>query len=82
MKAELFEQKSAMPKDNYDTHGERILLMKDRNYSAYVQDLECMWRWTIYRDNELVQEGCSLSQRSAQEAVDHVMAFYAIAKKN
>ncbi|MGD7035554.1 soluble methane monooxygenase-binding protein MmoD [Methylotuvimicrobium buryatense] len=82
MKAELFEQKSAMPKDTYDANDERILLLQDGNYSAYAQDVECMWRWTIYRNKELVQEGCSLSLRSAKEAVDHVMSFYAIAKKN
>ena len=45
-------------------------------YRAIVQDLDFMWRWRIYRDGEMCQEGCSLSESSSREAVRHVLAFY------
>ena len=43
---------------------------------AVVEDLGFMWRWNIYRDGEMCQEGCSLSENSSREAVRHVLAFY------
>ena len=43
--------------------------------TAYAQDLGFMWRWTIHRDGEAIQEGCSLSEGSAREAVGHAAAF-------
>jgi methane monooxygenase component D len=45
-------------------------------YTAFTEDLEFMWRWTIFRDQKLVQEGCSLSLDASRRAVDHVMAFF------
>ncbi|NOQ16173.1 MAG: soluble methane monooxygenase-binding protein MmoD [Methyloprofundus sp.] len=51
-------------------------LFDDENYTAYTEDLEFMWRWTIYRDNQLVQEGCSLTEDSSRRAVNHVLAFF------
>ena len=45
-------------------------------YTAYTEDLEFMWRWTIYRDDILVQEGCSLTLDAARRAVNHVLAFF------
>jgi methane monooxygenase component D len=48
-------------------------------YSAFCEDLEFMWRWTIYRDKKLVQEGCSLTLDASRRAVDHVMAFFNMA---
>jgi len=47
-------------------------------YRAVIEDLEFMWRWKIYRDGEMCQEGCSLSERSSREAVGHVLAFYRV----
>lgn len=45
-------------------------------YTAYTEDLEFMWRWTIYQDNKLVQEGCSLTLDASRRAVNHVLAFF------
>jgi methane monooxygenase component D len=45
-------------------------------YKAFAQDVECMWRWEIHRDDEIVQVGCSLSESSSREAVAHVISFY------
>lgn len=57
-------------------------LYDDDTYTAYTEDLEFMWRWTIYREEKLVQEGCSLSEDSSRRAVNHVMAFFNINTKN
>jgi methane monooxygenase component D len=46
------------------------------DFTAYAEDMECMWRWTIYRDHKLVQEGCSLTFDASKRAVNHVMAFF------
>lgn len=51
-------------------------LFDDENYTAYTEDLEFMWRWTIYRENKLVQEGCSLTEDASRRAVNHVLAFF------
>lgn len=53
-----------------------ILIHADSRYAAYTMDLEYMWRWEILRDGEFIQEGCSLSQDSAREAVAHVLSFF------
>jgi len=53
-----------------------VEILNDGRYRAIVQDVECMWRWEIHRDGQVIQEGCSLSEGSSREAVDHVMAFY------
>lgn len=58
------------------TIDERILIHSDQRYAAYTQDLEYMWRWEILREGEFVQEGCSLSEESAREAVAHVLSFF------
>ena len=47
-------------------------------YRAIVQDLDFMWRWRIYQEDEMCQEGCSLSESASREAVRHVLAFYQI----
>ena len=57
-------------------------LYDDELYTAYTEDLEFMWRWTIYRDDKLVQEGCSLTEGASRHAVNHVMAFFNASKKN
>jgi methane monooxygenase component D len=59
-----------------DTNSELTKLYDTQPYTAYTEDLEFMWRWTIYQDNKLVQEGCSLSLDSSKRAVQHVMAFF------
>lgn len=50
-------------------------------YTAYTEDLEFMWRWTIYRENKLVQEGCSLTLDASRRAIEHVLAFFNIASQ-
>jgi soluble methane monooxygenase-binding protein MmoD len=59
-----------------DRDPEGVLIHADARYVAYVRDLEYMWRWEILRDGEFVQEGCSLSEESAREAVSHVLSFF------
>jgi soluble methane monooxygenase-binding protein MmoD len=50
--------------------------IRQGRYRAIIQDLDFMWRWRIYRDGEMCQEGCSLSESSSREAIRHVLAFY------
>jgi len=56
--------------------GQMIKLYDLEPYTAFSEDLEFMWRWTIYRDKKLVQEGCSLTLDASRHAVKHVMAFF------
>jgi methane monooxygenase component D len=53
-----------------------MLLHASTHYAAYGRDLEYMWHWEILRDGDFVQEGCSLSERSAREAVALVVRFF------
>lgn len=53
-------------------------LYDSQPYTAYTEDLEFMWRWTIYQDNKLVQEGCSLTLEASRRAVQHVLAFFSM----
>lgn len=59
-----------------DVDADAILLHAESRYAAYGKDLEYMWRWEVLRDGEFVQEGCSLSENSAREAVSYVIGFY------
>jgi methane monooxygenase component D len=52
------------------------LIHSDERYCAYASDLQYMWRWEILRNGEFVQEGCSLSERAAKEAVAHVISYF------
>ena len=60
----------------FASFGERIEIFSEGRYRAFVQDVECMWRWEIHRDGAFVQEGCSLSKSSAREAVGYVISFF------
>ncbi|MGJ0424497.1 soluble methane monooxygenase-binding protein MmoD [Methylocystis sp.] len=53
-----------------------MLLHASTRYAAYGRDLDYMWHWEILRDGEFVQEGCSLSESSAREAVARVVRFF------
>ncbi|MDD5214684.1 MAG: soluble methane monooxygenase-binding protein MmoD [Methylococcales bacterium] len=64
------------------SNSELTKLYDSSPYTAYTEDLEFMWRWTIYQDNKLIQEGCSLSLDSSKRAVQHVMAFFSMSNKN
>lgn len=51
-------------------------------YSAILEDLGFMWRWRIFRNRDICQEGCSLSEGASREAVAHVLAFYGVRDAN
>jgi soluble methane monooxygenase-binding protein MmoD len=53
-------------------------IFNEGRYRAVVENLDFMWRWKIFRDGEMCQEGCSLSEASSCEAVRHVLAFYEV----
>lgn len=55
---------------------EAVMLYAESRYSAFGKDLEYMWHWEVLRDGEFVQEGCSLSESSAREAVSYVIRFF------
>lgn len=59
-----------------NNNAELTQLYDTQPYTAYTEDLEFMWRWTIYQDNKLVQEGCSLTLDASRRAVNHVLAFF------
>ncbi len=71
---------SAYPEKN-KPNSELTKLYDSQRYTAYTEDLEFMWRWTIYQDNKLIQEGCSLSLDSSRRAVQHVMRFFNMSDK-
>lgn len=64
-----------------DENSSATKLYDNERYTAFCEDLEFMWRWTIYRDKKLVQEGCSLSLDASRHAVGHVLAFFNISDK-
>nr|WP_294543819.1 soluble methane monooxygenase-binding protein MmoD [uncultured Rhodopila sp.] len=53
----------------------RVEIHRSGRLTGYAQDLGFMWRWEIHRDGQTIQEGCSLSENSAREAVGHAAAF-------
>jgi len=79
---ELYEQPTRNVSELFGKNEDLNKLYDDDTYTAYTEDLEFMWRWTIYREDKLVQEGCSLTEAASKRAVDHVMAFFNISAKN
>ncbi|MCX7097554.1 MAG: soluble methane monooxygenase-binding protein MmoD [Methylococcales bacterium] len=65
-----------------DTTTELTTLYDKEPYTAYTEDLEFMWRWTIYKDHKLIQEGCSLTLDASRRAVNHVLAFFNVLIQN
>lgn len=61
-----------------DETGQQTKLYDLEPYTAFTEDLEFMYRWTIYRDQKLVQEGCSLTFDASKRAVEHVLAFFSV----
>ncbi len=55
---------------------EAIAIHSSETYSAFTEDLDFMWRWRIYRDHKMVQEGCSLTLDASRRAVQHVLHFF------
>jgi soluble methane monooxygenase-binding protein MmoD len=59
--------------------GEPVFLKTMGEYTAYAIDLDYLWRWEIYLEpDQLVQEGAAISLGSATEAVNHVLAYFAV----
>ncbi|NOT84126.1 MAG: soluble methane monooxygenase-binding protein MmoD [Methylococcaceae bacterium] len=67
---------SKSPQAHLSANAELTKLYDTQPYTAYTEDLEFMWRWTIYQDHKLVQEGCSLTLDASRRAVNHVLAFF------
>ncbi|MCX7106777.1 MAG: soluble methane monooxygenase-binding protein MmoD [Methylococcales bacterium] len=61
---------------------EMTQLYDGQSYTAFTEDLEFMWRWTIYKDHKLVQEGCSLTLDASRRAVNQVLAFFNVRIQN
>ena len=47
------EQQETTPMPLALNNDDLTKLYDDDNYTAYTEDLEFMWRWTIYRDNQI-----------------------------
>jgi len=58
-----------------------VAIYASDTYAAYSEDLDFMWRWWIYRDNTLVQEGCSLTLDASKRAVQHVLSFFNVSHR-
>jgi len=79
---ELYEQQTRNVSELFGNNEDLTKLYDDNNYTAYTEDLEFMWCWTIFREDKLIQEGCSLTEEASRRAVNHVMAFFNISAKN
>lgn len=79
---ELYEQPTNNVSESLANNEDLTKLYDDDSYTAYTEDLEFMWRWTIYREDKLIQEGCSLTKDAARRAVNHVIEFFHISEKN
>jgi len=73
---------SAQDHEMHNPNSDLTILYDSQPYTAYTEDLEFMWRWTIYRDHKLVQEGCSLTLDASKRSVQHVLAFFNIKTQN
>lgn len=62
---------------------EHLFIKVQGRYTAYAVDLGYLWRWEIYMEqDQLVQDGGSISLTSATEAVNHVLAFFSARDQN
>lgn len=74
---DLFSETDSATSPAFPEETDQITKLYDLEpYTAFCEDLEFMWRWTIYRDKKLVQEGCSLTLDASRHAVKHVLAFF------
>lgn len=74
-------QLALAPHDISDMENSNATLIYNADgFIAYSQDVECMWQWMIYQNNQLIQEGCSLTFDASKRAVNHVLAFLGKAK--
>lgn len=52
--------------DNDDGLDEAIY--QDEEFAVTLEEVALFWRWLIFRDGEMVQEGVSITERSARDA--------------
>lgn len=45
-------------------------------YSSYAKDLEYMWHWILVKDEQIIQEGCSISFNTTRHSVEHVLEYF------
>ena len=81
-KSKHFQERKIHGQDTQKDNSELTKLYDAQSYTAYTEDLEFMWRWTIYKDHKLVQEGCSLTLDASRRAVNHVLAFFNVLIQN
>lgn len=79
---DLFSNFKLAEAPDFPSEADNITKLYDSEpYTAFSEDLEFMWRWTIYRDQKLVQEGCSLTLDASRRAVDHVLFFFSASNR-
>lgn len=76
----FFDETTASVSGQPDISPEAIAIHTSDTYNAYSEDLDFMWRWRIYRDNKMVQEGCSLTLDASRRAVQHVLSFFSVSQ--
>ncbi|MDO9105396.1 MAG: soluble methane monooxygenase-binding protein MmoD [Methylovulum sp.] len=76
----FFDEASAQIGGTPEISPEAITIHISDTYTAYSEDLDFMWRWRIYRDNKMVQEGCSLTLDASRRAVQHVLHFFNVSQ--
>jgi methane monooxygenase component D len=76
----FFNDLSSTSGELLDVSPEAIAIYTSNRYTAYSEDLDFMWRWRIYYDNNMVQEGCSLTLDASRRAVQHVLNFFNVAQ--
>ena len=81
-KSKHLQERKEHGQDTQKDNSELTKLYDAQSYTAYTEDLEFMWRWTIYKDHKLVQEGCSLTLDASRRAVNHVLAFFNVLIQN
>lgn len=81
-KSKHLKERKEHEQDTQKVNSELTKLYDAQSYTAYTEDLEFMWRWTIYKDHKLVQEGCSLTLDASRRAVNHVLAFFNVLIQN
>jgi methane monooxygenase component D len=80
--SERLQERNEHEQDIQQANSQLTKLYDAQSYTAYTEDLEFMWRWTIYKDHNLVQEGCSLTLDASRRAVNHVLAFFNVLIQN
>ncbi|MCF7988558.1 MAG: soluble methane monooxygenase-binding protein MmoD [Methylovulum sp.] len=78
----FFQEPQLTPGESFDISPEAIAIYQSDTYTAYSEDLEFMWRWRIYRDHKMVQEGCSLTLDASRYAVQHVLHFFNVSQRH